>query len=241
MRPGRVWALGAFAFRTNLRRWTTRGGAAAGLAVLVLGPLISVVAGRRWEVDRSLAFYGFVVALLFGLRSGLAEEREGDLDVFLTHNLVSRAEHTGAMVLSLLLTWSLFLAGTFGAIALVSGDIGFAVWSTTSWGMRSAIPMGLVLGIEQISTFRLPLVLPVFGYLFVLVVSTVLIGEERALDWFVVTDRSDPSTLIPLGVQALIVSVIGLGGSLAVAALRGGRPGRRGVVPSSHGGAPGTE
>ncbi len=244
----RVWALGVFGFRSNLRLWLTRAGSGAGAGILLLGPVVSLMTGRGWIVDSTLAFYGLVIALLFGLRSGLALQRGGDLDLFLVHNLVPRVVHAAGMVVSLLLTWLATLGGTFGALTLVSGgDLGLAAWHTTAWGLRSAVPLGFVVIAERVSTLRLPLVLPVFAYVLTVVAATVLIGEEQALELFVMTDRADPGTLVPLARQAMVLTAVTFGGFLAAAALqdrrgrrrrgdRGGR--RREFVPSGHGGAP---
>lgn len=238
MNAGRVAAVAAFSYRTNARMGLTRAGIVGGGLILFSGPALSMGAGRGWSLDPGLAFYGVLVALVFGLRSGLEQQREGDLDLFLTRNFLTPVEHAAGLVASLLATWLTIFAVVFIALLLTT-DPGTAAWHTASWGLRTGIVVGWVPLIERVMTIRTPLVVSAFAYLLTVVVVSVLLGEGRALELFVVTRREDPASLIRLGLQAAPILALSLGAFVAFSRLEQRLTARRArIVPVRHGAAP---
>ena len=223
----RISAAAAFAFRCNARLRLTRAGVAAGLAIVLLGPILSLRAGDGWKLDTSLAFFGFLVALTLGVRSGLEEQREYDLDLFLTHNILTPIEHAIAMMISLLATWLSLLAALFVALLAASaGDLDTALWHTAAWGLRSAALIGLIPLVERFAKLRVPAVLPALAYFFTLIALTVILGEVRAMEIVVVARPKDPTTLVALAQQGGALLAAGMTLQLAVAALEGSLRGR---------------
>lgn len=204
MSPVVVVALAGFALRTNLRSWGTRLGIFAGLAIVLLGPVVAWDGGRGWTLDLDLGFYGCFVAALFLLRSGLEAQRSSNLDTFLRHDLATPVAHAAGMAASLLAAWGLFCAGTFATLLLASaGDIGTAAWYTASWGLRLLLLLGFVLWTEAFATLRLPLLLPALVYFGLLIALTIVLDEERAMALFLFVDRSRPEGLLRLGAYAV--------------------------------------
>ena len=218
----RIGAAAAFAFRCNGRMRLTRMGVAAGLAIVFLGPVLSLQAGDGWELDTGLAFFGFVVALILGVRSGLEEQREYDLDLFLTHNILSPIEHALAMMASVVAAWLSLLAALFVALLVASaGALDTTLWHTAAWGLRSAALIGFIPLVERFAKLRVPAVLPALAYFFTLIALTVALGEVRAMEIVVVARRNDPTTLVALARQGATLLAAGMGLQLAVAVLEG--------------------
>lgn len=202
MSPERVVAVAGFAVRTNGRMWVTRAGLLAGTAIVLLGPLLSTSSGRGWVLDPNLGFFGVLVAAIFGLRSGLEEQRESGLALFLRHNLVSPVEHAAGLVLGLLVTWLLLCAWAFVLVLASGGDPAAAAWHASAWGLRALVLLGALPLVESVSTLRTPFILPVLLYLGLIVGSSIAVGEETALAWFAPVERGDPGSLLPLATQA---------------------------------------
>lgn len=240
MSPRRAIAIGAFAFRSNARSRMTRAGVAGGLLILLMGPVASLATGRGWELDPALAFYGLLVMLIFGLRSGLGSHRDGDFDVFLTQNMATPTEYAIGLIASLLATWAIIVLGTFLALIGASGgDVSSAAWYASSWGARSAVLIGLIPLMERVATFRMPFVLPALGYFTTLILLSVVLGEVRARELLITVQREDPGTLLALIGQALVVTCLGFATFVVVEVVRGHRVrSRRDLVPVGHGDAP---
>ncbi|MEJ2504050.1 MAG: hypothetical protein P8177_12200 [Gemmatimonadota bacterium] len=236
----RIGALAVFSARANLRLWTTRVGLLFGLAITALGAFVSLRTGRGWRLDPDLAFYGFLVALIFGLRSGLEQQRESGFAAFLRYELVPPLPYAAAMLGSAVLTWAALCIGAFLALAILSlGDLGASAWLVASWALRSAILMGFVPLTERVLSVRLPFIVPVAVYFLLLIQLTFVLGESATMKLFVAVDRSDPATLLPLAAQAASVFASASLLTLAVAAIEQHiTAARRKIVPLRHGGAP---
>lgn len=202
----RILATARFALWTNLRRGLTRGGIALGFLLMALGPVVAVARDLAWGFDEQFGFFGFLVIALFGLRSGLQEQRELGLMTFFRLNLLRPVEHALAMVLSLLGSWLALCTVVFLAILIISGGrAGLAGWYTASWGIRTLLLLGFVPMVERVASFRLPLFVPALAYMTLLVVLTVLLPEARAIALFVPTELGDLDALRRLGLQAAVV------------------------------------
>jgi hypothetical protein len=229
--------IGLFALRTNLRSPLTRGGLVALAAIAALGPIGSWTSGQGLAVDGNLLFYGYLAGALFALRSGLEQQREGGLATYLRHNLATPVEHAAGMVLSLMGSW-LVLSVVLFAVTLVysGGDLPSAAWLATSFALALALLLPFTLMVESVMTFRIPLLLPVIGYLALVVILAMALGEERmaAILGFGV-ERGDPRSLLRLAVRAAVVLAVGMGLFLAAVAVRGrGARSATDVVSSGH-------
>lgn len=201
---GRSLAVARFAVGSNLGRWLTRGGLLAGAGVMVLGPLLSARQGLGWHFDREIGFLGFFTMALFTVRSGLEEQRELELVTFVRHNLASPIEHGLGLVIGLGGTWLGLCALTFGTVLIATvGDVSMAAWATAAWGLRLLVILGFVLLVEAIASLRLPLILPSFGYLGLLVALSVILPEEHALALFIPVERGDSAALARLAIQGV--------------------------------------
>jgi hypothetical protein len=239
----RALALGGFALRVNLGTRATWIGALAGLAVLLLGPTLALHAGRGWSFDPELGLFGFLLAALFLLRSGLETQRAVDLDTFLRHGLATPLEHAAGMVVSLLGSWAILCAAGFLAILAVSGgDAGLAAWHAGAWGTRAFLLLGFVPWVEARAELRVPFLLPALAYLGLVVALTVVLDEERAIALFTPVDREAPATLARLASHAALAFAAAGGGFVLASARRPGllwrRLRRAEVVSLRHGRAP---
>jgi hypothetical protein len=247
----RIGSLAAFAVRTNFRMWTTRIGLLFGVGILLLGPLSSLSAGDGWAVDGELAFFGLLVALVFGLRSGLEQHREHGLAEFLQHNLIGPVPYAAAMLLSVLTAWLLISLGAWAVVVAISGgDVATASWRVGSWALRAAVLVGFVPLVERYLTIRLPFFLPAGAYFLILIQLTFIIGEVEAMERFAPVDRGGPSSLVPLVGQVLAFLPLSAVLLLATAGVEGWLRSRRraaaqsrtgkaaDIDPSRHGGAP---
>lgn len=202
----RVLAVARFALWTNLRRGLTRGGIALGILVMSLGPVVAVANDLAWGFDQQFGFFGFLVIALFGLRSGLREQRELGMTTFFRFNVMRPVEHALAMVLSLLGAWVAICAAAFLAILIISGGkAGLAGWYTASWGIRILLLLGFVPLVERVVSFRLPLFIPALAYMTLLVAMTLLLPEAEAIALFVPTELGDLDALRELALQAAVV------------------------------------
>lgn len=232
----RTAALARFAVASNLGRWMTRGGLIAGAAVMALGSFLSVQQGTGWTFDDDFGFMGFFVMALFAVRSGLEEQRELGLTTFTTYNLASRLEHALGFVLATLAIWGIVsLAGFLGIVIASGREIGAAAWIAAGWGLRLLVLVGFVPLVEALASVRLPLILPALAYLGMIVVLTLLLTEERAFAWIVITERGDLASYAPLAAQAaaslVLTSAIFLSLYTARPALYAGL---RKIVPVRH-------
>jgi hypothetical protein len=222
----RSLALAAFALRTNLRSPVSLGGLAAFVAIAGLGPVGSWRTGAGWALDADLLFYGYLTGGLFVLRSGLEQQRETGLDVFLRHNLASPVEHAIGAVLALLGSW-LLLTGLLLALALASsaGDAGAALWYTWVFALGIALLVPFVPPVESVATLRIPFILPVLGFLALIVGLSLAVGEaEMVAILGVGAERPEPASSLRLALRVAIVMPAVLGLFVVVAGLRGGRP-----------------
>lgn len=198
----RIAALARFAVESNLGRWVTRGGLLTGMAIMALGSVLSVQQGTGWRFDDDFGLMGFVVMALFAVRSGLEEQRELGLTTFTAHNLASRTEHAAAFVVAAMAIWGLVCAvGYTGVLIASGGDASTAAWTTAGWGLRLLVLLGFVPLVESITSVRLPLLLPVFAYLGIVIALTVVLTEERALGLIVVLERGDVASYARLAAQ----------------------------------------
>lgn len=236
MTVARTLAIAVFAAGTNLRMALTRAGLAAGAAILLLGSALSLSAGRGWALDPDLGFFGFLVAALFVLRSGLEEQRETGLADFLRHNLVSPLEHAGGMVLGLLATWIALCTGAFLVVVVASAGAGAtAAWFAAAWGLRALLLLGFVPLVESAGRLRLPFILPVLAYFGLLIGAALVLGEAAALRLFAPVERSDPASLRAVAVQASVTFAACTLLFLAATAARArARARSRTVVPPRH-------
>lgn len=202
----RVLAIARFALWTNLRRGLTRGGIALGILLMALGPVVALANDLAWGFDEQFGFFGFLVIALFGLRSGLQEQRELGMTTFFRCNVLRPVEHALAMVLSLLGAWVAICAVVFLAILIISGGrAGLAGWYTASWGIRTLLLLGFVPLVERVASFRLPLFLPALAYVTLVVAMTLLLPEAEAIALFVPTELGDRDALRELALQAAVV------------------------------------
>lgn len=212
MSIARISALARFAIRTNLRAPVTRGGLLALAAIAALGPIGSSTSGRGWALDADLLFYGYLTGALFVLRSGLEQQRGSGLLTYLRHNFASPMEHALGMVLSLLGSWLLLSATAFLlALLLSAGDIGAAAWYTWVFGLAAATLLPFVLMVESVASFRIPMLVPVLGYLALIIVVSIALDPERmvAILGFG-ADRSDPASSLRLAVRTGAALSVGL-------------------------------
>lgn len=239
MSLARSVALAGFAIRTNLRSAIALGGGLAFAAIGGLGPVISLRNGHGWAVDPDLLFYGYLTGALFVLRSGIEQQRECGLQTYLRHNFASPLEHGLGAVLSLVGSW-LLLTGLLFMLTLIfsAGDASSAAWYAWAFGLPLALLLPFLLMVESTSSLRIPMIVPVIGYMALAVTLALTVGETRtaAILGFSV-DRGDPATSLRLAVRVGVVVPVGMALFLAAVWLRG-RRGRRSVevdvVPASH-------
>jgi hypothetical protein len=239
-RLGRIMALGWFAMRTNLRSPMAIGGLVACGLVAALGPLLSWTGGRGWRVDGDLLFYAYLVGGLFVLRSGVEQQREGGLQAFIRHNLASPVEHALGAVVALLGAWLLLTGLLFLLTLLLSfGDVATAAWYAWAFGLALSLFLPFALMVESVSSFRIPLILPLILYMALAVGLALTVGEARtAAILGISADRSDPASSLRLAARAALVAPLGFAMFVASVWVRAGRPARRVLVPSHHGDAP---
>jgi hypothetical protein len=222
MKAARSMALAAFAIRTNLRSTIARGGLLAFVAIAGLGPILSARNGQGWALDADLLFYGYLTGALFVLRSGLEQQRETGLTTFLRHNFATPVEHAAGAALSILGVW-LFLTGVLWLVALAcSGfDFGAAVWYAWVFGLALSLMLPFVIAVESVSSFRIPLILPVIVYLALMVVLALTIGEARMAALLGISaDRADPASSLRLAARAGLIVPLGMATFMAATWVR---------------------
>lgn len=201
----RSLAIARFALTTHFRSWLTRGGILAGAAVILLGPALSAREGGGWTFDADIGFMGFFIMALFAVRTGLAEQRELELTTFIRHNLASRGEHAVGLATGLFGTWLVLCGVTFVVMLLArAGDVTAAGWTTASWGLRLLVVLGFVPLVEAVSSLRVPLIVPAFAYMGLLVVLSIAMPEDQAMALFIPVERGDVGALGRLAVQAAV-------------------------------------
>jgi hypothetical protein len=215
--------IGLFALRTNLRSPLSRGGLVALAAIAALGPVGSWTSGRGLAVDGDLLFYGYLTGALFALRSGVEQQREGGLVTYLRHNLATPVEHAVGMILSLIGSWLVLSALLFAVtLAYSGGDLVSAAWLATSFALALALLLPFTLMVESVTTLRIPLLLPVIGYLALVIILALALGEAKmATILGFSVERGDPHGLFRLAVRAVAVLALGMGLFLAAVAVRG--------------------
>lgn len=218
MSLSRSTALAAFAIRANLRSAISRGGLVAFAAIAALGPILSWRNGQGWVLDPDLLFYGYLTGALFVLRSGLEQQRESGLLTYLRHNFATPVEHAVGAVLALLGGWLLLTTLVFLlGIACSAGDVGAAAWYAWTFGLALSLLLPFVVAVESVAAFRIPLILPVIGYLALMVVLALTIGEERMVGILGISaDRADPASSLRLAARAGLVVPTGLALFVAV-------------------------
>ena len=237
MSPGRPLALAAFAIRTNWRARITVGGLGIYLMVAAVAVATESSRGGGWSANREILFYGFVAGALFVIRSGLEDQREGDLVVFLRHNLVRPIEHATGTVVSLAGTWLLYCLVAFAVSLLASGgDAAMAAWIAWTGMLRGAILLPFVPVVETSARLRIPFLVPALGYLVLMVVLSLVMSEERMVAILGTPgDQGDYIRSLSLAARAAAVSALGFGGFIGAAALRGSRHRKESeVVPHRH-------
>jgi hypothetical protein len=221
-------ALGCFAARTNLRSPMALGGLAACVLVATLGPLLSWTGGRGWLLEGDLLFYAYLVGGLFVLRSGVEQQREGGLQSYIRHNLATPLEHALGAVLALLGAW-LLLTGLLFLLALLlsMGDVATAAWYAWTFGLGLSLFLPFTLMVESVSSFRIPLVLPIILYMALAVGLALTVGEARtAAILGISADRSDPASSLRLAARAALVTPLGFAVFVASVSIRAGGPAR---------------
>jgi hypothetical protein len=227
---GRSVALAGFSIRANLRSYLTLGGLVAFAAIALLGPVASLRNGHGWALDPDLLFYGYLTGGLFVLRSGLEQQREAGLQTFLRHNFCTPLEHGAGAVLALMGTW-LLLTGLLFLLGLLcsAGDMAAAAWHAWSFGLALALLLPFVIMVESVSSLRIPMILPLIGYLALMVILALTVGEVRMVAILGVSvDRSDPASSLALAGRAGIVVTVGMPSFVAAVALLDRRRGGSG-------------
>ncbi len=212
MRPSRAAALAIFAFRTNVRSPITLGGLLAFGAISMLGPLLSLRSGQGWALDPDLLFYGYLTGGLFVLRSGLEQQRECGLQMYLRHNFATPLEHGLGAVLALLATWAL-LTGVLVVVALAGsgGDAASALWYAWALGVPLTLLLPFALMVEGVSTLRIPMIVPVLAYLVLAVFLALTVGEARmAAVLGLSPERGNPASSLDLAVRAGVMVPLGM-------------------------------
>lgn len=236
MKVWRVMALAGFAIRANFRSAVTRGGLAAMVAVGAVGPVVGWRSGRGWSLDPELLVYGYIVGSIFVLRSGLEEQRVRGLMTFLRQNFVSPVEHAAGAVLALLGSWAALTGGLFATALAVGGSPAEAVWYAWVCGLGVAVLLPFVLMVETVAELRIPMFLPVLGYLALAVVLSLWLDPQRMVAILgVAADPAHPASSLRLAARAVVVLSLGIGVFLAGTRAKGrGRRGRDADVPVRH-------
>lgn len=204
--PARILEVARFAVLANLRSDLTRGGVVLGSLIMATGPLAALAQGAAWSFDGQFGFFGFLVIALFGMRSGLQEQRELGMVAFFRHNVMGPLEHALAMLASLLASWAALCAIVCGVILVLGGgDTGIAAWYSAAWGLRALLLLGFVPLVERAASFRLPLLVPALMYFVLMLVLMAVLPEGEALALFVVTPPGDLASLGRLGGQAAVM------------------------------------
>jgi hypothetical protein len=228
---GRTVALASFAIRANLRSYLTVGGLLAFVAIALVGSVASLRSGHGWALDPDLLFYGYLTGGLFVLRSGLEQQREAGLQTYLRHNFCTPLEHGAGAALALMGTW-LLLTGLLFLLGLLcsAGDLAAAAWYAWAFGLALALLLPFIITVEAVSSLRIPMILPVIGYLTLMVILALTVGEARMVAILGVSvDRTDPASSLGLAGRAGVVVTAGMGTFLATVALLDRRRGGSGA------------
>jgi hypothetical protein len=236
MRVSAVVAMAGFAIRTNFRSAVTRGGLVAVVAIAALGPVGALWSGSGWDLDPELLVYGFIAGSIFVLRSGLEQQRERGLMTFLRQNFASPVEHAAGAVLALLGSWAALTGVLFATALALGGSPGEAIWYAWVCGLGVAVLLPFVLLVETVSELRIPMLLPVLGYLVLAVVLSLWLDPQRMVAILgVAADPDHPASSLRLAVRAAAVLPPGMGLFLAGTWARNrSRRGRDDGVPVRH-------
>lgn len=193
------------------------------LAMVGLGMYSSARQGIGWRLSPSFLADGALLAAVFGLRSGLIDQRTSGLQGFLRMNMITPVEHMIAAISSLLGT-SLLLCTALFALALVlpGGGLGTAAWQTWLFGLRIFPLLPFTLVMESVSSIQLPFFVPALLWVGLVMVLVAVLGEGPAIA--LVSPPVVPGvygSTAPRIVRALIVGAVGFGGVLAVTRVRG--------------------
>jgi hypothetical protein len=231
MTVDRVLSLARFAVRANFRMTTTRAGIVAFAGITALGPVNGWKNGIGWVLDTDLLFYGYLVASLFVIRSGLEQQRQTGLLLLLRRNLCSPVEHAAGAIVSLLGTWAVLNGFLFVFALLFGGSPADAIWRTWVNSLALATLLPFVLLVEAVAEVRIPMLLPILGYLAIAVVLSFTLGTTEMVSLLVVrVDPANPASSIGLLVRAAAVGVPGFGLFIAGTWLRASLPHWRGAV-----------
>jgi len=178
----RAIALAGFAARTNLRTPLTWIGFGSLVALTLVGMLSSRLDEGTWQIDPAFLFYGYALAALFVVRSGLVEQREGGLETFLRVNFLGPLEHLAAILVSAGASSLALTACTLLLASLLSaGDVATASWYAWSYGLRVVMLIPFVVMVESVSTLRIPLFPPALAWFGSIVLLSFVLGEEQAV------------------------------------------------------------
>lgn len=213
------------------------------LAMTFLGLYSSARRGVGWQLSPAFLGDGALVAAVFGIRSGLVEQRAGGLQAFLRMNLLSPVEHMAGAVASLLAIW-LILCGSIFVLALVLPGGGFqeATWEAWLFAVRTLPLLPFVIMTESVAGIQLPFFIPALVYFGLLLVLVALLGQEAVVA--VVAPpvaRGDLGSTLPRLVRAITVAVPGFLLVLLGTRMRSQRRSPRGNGRSCHGAAPDRE
>lgn len=208
---GRSVALGRYALAANFRAPLARIGLVLVVVLALIGLLSQILRDGGWKVDPPFLFYGYALGGIFVVRSGLAEQREGELQTFLRLNFVTPVVHMLGAILSVLGSWLILTGFTFiVAAALSAGDVRMAAWFAWSYGLRIGMLLPLVLMVESVSTLRIPLFLPGVVWFAALITLTGVVGEERAIAIMSpAVEAGDFGSTVPIAVRAAGALVVG--------------------------------
>lgn len=178
----RIRALARYALAGTLRTPYTWAAAGLLVAMTLLGLYSSARRGLGWQLSPSFLADGALLAAVFGLRSGLIDQRVSGVRTFLRMNLVTPAEHMAGMTASLLGCWLLLCAALFTLAALLpGGGPATAAWETWLFVLRTLPLLPLVLVMETVSDIQLPFFVPALLWVALVLVLIALLGEARAM------------------------------------------------------------
>lgn len=178
----RIGALARYALAGILRTPYTWVAAVLLVAMALLGLYSSARRGLGWQLSTAFLADGALLAAVFGLRSGLIDQRVSGVGTFLRMNLVTPTEHMAGMAVSLVGSWLLLCAALFTlATVLPGGGPATAAWETWLFVLRTLPLLPLVLVMETASDIQLPFFVPALLWVAAALVLIALLGEARAM------------------------------------------------------------
>lgn len=178
----RIAAMARYSMAGNLRTPYTWVAGFLLLALALLGMYSSARRGIGWQLSPSFLADGALLAAVFGLRSGLIDQRVTGLQAFLRLNMIAPTEHMTAAMASLFGTWLLLCAAVFGlALVLPGGGPGTAAWETWLFALRIFPLLPFTLLMESVSSIQLPFFVPALLWVGLVLVLAAVLGEGRAI------------------------------------------------------------